>query len=48
MKRALPLLVLLLAACQDQRPPVATAEESAALNDAEAMLDEAAANEQVR
>jgi len=37
--------MLLLAACQDQRPPAPTAEESAALNDAETMLDDLAGNE---
>ena len=44
MRYMLPLLVM-LAACQDQRPPAPTAEESAALNDAEAMLDNLAENE---
>ena len=36
---------LLLAACQDERPPAPTAEENARLDEAEAMLDNAAANE---
>ncbi len=40
------LLLLLLTACADERPPVPTAAESERLNDAEAMLDEGAANEQ--
>ena len=46
MKIALPLL-LMLAACEDQRPPVPTAEESERLDEADAMLNEAA-NEQER
>ena len=47
MRFALPLLML-LAACDDQRPPAPTAEESARLDEAEAMLNEAAENEQTR
>ena len=39
MAHLLPLF-LLLAACGDQRPAVPTAEESAQLNDAEAMLNQ--------
>jgi hypothetical protein len=46
MKTALPLLLLLLAACHDERPPAPTAEESARLDEADAMLNEAAGNEQ--
>ena len=38
-------VMLMLVACQDPRPPAPTAEESAALNDAEAMLDDLAENE---
>ena len=47
MRYALPLL-LLLAACQDERPPAPTAEESARLNEADEMLNEADRNEQAR
>ena len=36
-------LALLLAACQDRGTPTPTAEESARLNEAEAMLDNEAA-----
>ena len=49
MKRAFALLMpLLLAACNDERPPAPTAEESARLDEADAMLNEAARNEQAR
>ena len=47
MRRAVVLILLALAACADERPPAPTAEESARLNEADAMLDEAA-NEQAR
>ena len=43
MRPTLLLLVLLLTACQDERSLAPTAEESARLNEAEAMLDNAAA-----
>lgn len=49
MRRLAPFLLLLsLAACRDQRPAAPTAEEDARLNDADTMLNEAAANEQAR
>jgi hypothetical protein len=48
MKNALPLLLLCLVACEDKRPPAPTAEESARLDEADAMLNEAAENEQAR
>ncbi len=41
--RLIMCLAVLLAACQDQRTPTPTADESARLNDAEAMLDNEAA-----
>ena len=44
----LPLCALLLAACQDERPPAPTKEESARLDEADAMLNDAASNEQAR
>ncbi len=47
MRLAFPLL-LLLAACDSERPPAPTAEENARLDEAEAMLDNAAANEEAR
>jgi len=46
MHRLLFLILLLLAACRDQRPPAPSAEQSAQLNDAENMLNEVASNEQ--
>ena len=45
MRFALPLLLMLLAACQDERPPAPTAEESARLDEADAMLDNLANEE---
>jgi hypothetical protein len=40
------LCLLLSAACRDQRPPAPTAEQSQQLNDAEAMLNDMAKNEE--
>jgi len=40
------LLLLLTAACRDQRPPAPTAEQADQLNDAEAMLNDMAKNEE--
>ena len=45
MTRTLAALVLLLAACGDDRPPAPSAAQSDQLNEAEALLD-AAANEE--
>jgi hypothetical protein len=38
--------LLLLAACQDHRPPAPSGEQSAQLNDAEDMLNNMATNEE--
>jgi hypothetical protein len=46
MTRVVFVLLLLLAACRDQRPPAPTAEQSQQLNDAENMLDNVAVNEE--
>jgi outer membrane lipoprotein-sorting protein len=46
MRLALILLLTLTPACRDQRPPAPTAEESNQLNEAEAMLNDLAANEE--
>lgn len=43
MRLTLACFALLLAACQNERPPAPTADESARLDEAEAMLDNAAA-----
>jgi hypothetical protein len=40
MKPTLPLFLLLLTSCGDDRPPTPTAEQNAQLNEAEAMLNE--------
>ena len=42
MKRIVVTLMLLLAACRDDRPPAPTSEQSDQLNEAEAMLNEQA------
>ena len=39
-------ILLLLAACRDHRPPAPTAEQSDQLNDADAMLNDLAQNEE--
>jgi hypothetical protein len=47
MRLALILLLLVLATgCRDQRPPAPTAEQANQLNEAEAMLNNLAANEE--
>ena len=47
MRLALALLLLPLApACRDQRPPAPTAEQANQLNEAEAMLNAMATNEE--
>ncbi len=43
MRIILLCLALLPAACRDERPPAPTAEENARLDEADAMLDNAAA-----
>jgi hypothetical protein len=39
-------ILLIAAACRDQTPPGPTSEQSAQLNEAEAMLNDLAANEE--
>ena len=46
MRAILLTPLLLLAACGDDRPPAPTAEQSDQLNEAEAMLDDLAQNEE--
>jgi hypothetical protein len=46
MKPASLCLLLLVAACRDQRPPGPTSAQSAQLNEAENMLNAEAANEE--
>ena len=41
MKIVLAVMMLFLAACEDKRPPAPTTEESARLDEADAMLNEA-------
>jgi hypothetical protein len=38
-------LLLLFAACRDERPPAPTADQNTQLNDAESMLNNMSANE---
>jgi len=46
MRLALILLLTLTPACRDQRPPAPTSEQANQLNEAEAMLNDLAANEE--
>jgi hypothetical protein len=46
MRFAFALMLLLPAACRDQRPPAPTAEQANRLDDAEAMLNNLATNEE--
>ncbi len=46
MRSAHQLACLLLAACDDERPPAPTAEQSDQLNEAEEMLDQEAENQE--
>ena len=46
MTKLLFLAALMLCACRDQRPPAPTAEQSNRLDDAEAMLNNLATNEE--
>ena len=45
-KTAALILALMLCSCCDQRPPAPSAEQANRLNDAEAMLNELATNEE--
>ena len=46
MKKSFLILALFLAACDRDRPPAPTAEQSGQLDEAEAMLNELAENEE--
>ena len=46
MQKLFACAFLLLTACQDDRPPAPTSEESAQLNQAEDMLNDMAQNEE--
>ena len=45
MRKTIVLIALLLTACGEDRPPAPTAEENRQLDEAEAMLNEAAGKE---
>ena len=45
MRGSLILIALLLTACGEDRPPAPTVEENRQLDEADAMLNEAAGNE---
>jgi len=45
MKLATVILAVLLAACRSEAPPAPTSEQAAQLDEAEAMLNELSANE---
>ena len=45
MKSTLGIIALLLAACRNDAPPPPTSEQAAQLDEAEAMLNELSANE---
>jgi hypothetical protein len=45
-KTGLLILALLLCSCRDQRPPAPSAEQADRLNEAEAMLNNLATNEE--
>ena len=44
MRKCVFLILMLLTACGEKRPPAPTAEENRQLDEAEAMLNEDAAN----
>ena len=46
MRKIIVCVLLLAAACKDQRPPAPTAEQSQQLNEAEDLLDNMASNEE--
>ena len=48
MRKRFALIALLLTACGEARPPAPTEAENRQLDEAEAMLNEAAGNEQAR